>query len=135
MAKKKRRYRRGRKVRRAIRSSSDRHHLCWTKSQWERGIFQAFRLHPYCIVVIPRDTLHRYIHSKMNRVPVPRYDSVRLALARLEYLERIEAIRCDDSIEKRLEVLASLFDYSDPDTANAFRKQLKIVRGYKSSQF
>ena len=135
MAKKKRRYRRNHRPRKFNPSASDRHHLCWTKKQWDRGIYQAFRKHPYCIVVIPRDTLHRYIHYKIGQIPAPRFESVRLALARLEYLERLEVIRCDDSIERRLEVLASLFEYSDPDTAGAFKKQLRIVREYnKSSQ-
>ena len=67
----------------------------------------------------------------MANVPVPRKISARQALAQLRMLEKANAIHDYDSIEKRLALLASLFDCIEQPTADGFRKQLELVRFYK----
>lgn len=131
--KKKRRYRRNKRVRRQINNTHDRHHLCWTRRKWGTGYLCQLRLHHYCIVAIPRDTLHRYIHSEMCFIPIPEQNSAKFALEHLGYLESVGAISDNDPIEKRLKVLAALFDCTDQKTADAFREQLRIVSAYKTS--
>lgn len=132
MAKKKRQHRRSKKPRRAM-STLDRHHLCWTRRKWECNEWlRALRLYPYCVIMIPRDTLHRYIHSEMCYIPAPKPSSAKYALYQLELLEKANVLHEDDPIEKRLTLLAALFDCSDQPTADAFRKQLKIVREFNN---
>ena len=131
MAKKKRRHRKSiNRHKKCNFSVKDRHHLCWTKRKWERGIWLRLRLHPYCIVMLPRNTLHKYIHKYIRYIPLPSEKSVQFALEHLELLEESGGIRMDDPVEKRLKVLIALFDYTDQETADAFRKQLAIVCEY-----
>ncbi len=130
--KKKRRYKRNSKARRQNCSVMNRHHLCWTKQKWSHGALKQLRLHPYCIVSIPRDTLHHFIHARMSYIPVPEQRSAKYALMQLDILEKSGGISESDPIEKRLLILAALFDYSDQPTADAFRKQLRLVREFKS---
>lgn len=66
-------------------------------------------------------------------MPVPQNASAKAALEQLENLEKYSAISEFDSIERRLDLLASLFDCSDQATADAFREQLRIVREFKAS--
>ena len=132
MAKKKKRPRKRKKQVRAT-STRDRHHLCFQKNKWARGSLRALRDYWYCKVSIPRDTLHREIHLKVTTVPTPKESSAKSALEQLETLETFSAITEYDSIERRLELLASLFDCSDQETADAFREQLEVVREFKKS--
>ena len=134
MAKKKRRrYKRNKKARRINYGVNDRHHLCWTRRSWGKGYTRSLRLHPYCVISLPRDTLHHYIHTKLRFIPVPKQSSAKFALAHLDLLEKIGAIHDTDSIEKRLKILAALFDCTDQPTADAFREQLRIVCKFKKS--
>lgn len=130
--KKKRRYRRKKKARKRNLSAFDRHHLCWTRRSWSNGYLNELRLHPYCVVSIPRDTIHRHIHSELCYIPVPDQSSAKFVLEHLKYFEKFGAISMDDPIEKRLLVLAALFRHSDPKTAKGFQKQFEIVCEYKS---
>lgn len=75
--------------------------------------------------------MHRYIHLNLADIPAPKESSAKAALEQLYRLERFSAISEFDSIERRLELLAALFDCSDQETADAFREQLKIVCEYK----
>ena len=68
----------------------------------------------------------------MQGVPVPRDYSAEQALEQLLMLESANALHEDDPIEKRLKLLASLFDCIDQPTADGFRKQLELVRYYKN---
>lgn len=111
----------------------DHHHLCWTRRSWNSGPLKDLRLHWYCIVLLPKNTLHRHIHLNMPGIPPPRWRSAKSALEQLGYLEKYDAISEFDSIEKRLRILAALFDCSDQPTADGFRKQLEIVQEFKKS--
>ena len=108
MAKKKKRYlRRNRKQRRKqIQTNAyDRHHLCFIKKRWNSGSIYALRQFHYCIMLIPKTTLHRFIHENMTHVPVPSELAAKGALEQLRYLEKYGAISDDDPLEKRLNLL------------------------------
>lgn len=134
MAKKKRRNKKHRKRQpRPANNIRDRHHLCYQSKKWARGSLRLLRDYWYCKVSIPRDTLHKKLHLEMPDIPVPSDSSAKSALKQLEMLEQYSAISEFDSIERRLELLATLFDCSDQATADAFRKQLDIVREFRKS--
>ena len=115
-----------RKVQR-MNAGTNEHHLCWQRRKWKGEYAYKLRTYPYCIVTMPQ-SLHRKIHEKMREVPVPSETSAKFALDHLEYLKCYGGIRPDDPIEKRLSILAALFDCSNQPTADAFRKQLNIIR-------
>ena len=69
----------------------------------------------------------------MSCIPVPREIIAKEALEQLRHLERRGAISDADPIEKRLMLLAALFDCADQTTADAFRKQLDIVHRFKKA--
>lgn len=106
------------------------HHLCWQRRYWKRGAVRELREYHYCIMQLPKDTVHRYIHERMKLIPVPKEENAEFALEQLQYLYSINAIRDDDTIEKRLNLLAALFDCVDQPTADGFRRQLEIVHEY-----
>ena len=63
----------------------------------------------------------------MRQIPPPSQENAKTALWHLQYLEKYGGISDRDPIEKRLQVLIALFDCSEQPTADALRKQLKIV--------
>lgn len=132
MSKAKRRY--ARRKSRAPRTEhvvkEDAHHICFQKRHYTQGALLELRRFHYCIIYIPKDTLHRYIHERVKDVPAPSQISAKEALKQLRMLEKLGAIRDSDPIEKRLMLLASLFDCSDQPTADALRRQLKAVHDF-----
>lgn len=112
---------------------TDRHHTLWYKKSYSKGWAKKLRDHWYCIVEIPRDTLHRKIHYEVAYIPVPRAIIIKSALEQLDLLERFGGISNKDDIERRLMVLHALFDCSEPQTADAIRKQLEVVREFKKA--
>ena len=133
MAKKKKRYKKRKKQPRPVSNIRDKHHLCYQRNKWARGSLRLLRDYWYCRVSIPRDTLHKKLHIEMPDIPVPSDSSAKSALKQLEMLEQYSVISEFDSIERRLDLLASLFDCSDQATADAFRKQLEIVREFNKT--
>lgn len=109
------------------------HHLCWQRRYWNRGAIKELRDYHYCIVQIPKDTMHKYIHEKMKLIPVPKEENAAYALEQLKYLYSINAIRDDDILEKRLNLLAALFDCVDQPTADGFRRQLEVICEFEES--
>ena len=105
----------------------DTHHIFYTKVSWNSVTTNRLRSHWYCIVEIPKGTLHHRIHEAVRYVPVPRDITIMAAIEQLTVLEDYGAIRPDDSFEKRLRILIRLFDSTDQPTANALKKQLDIV--------
>ena len=130
MSKKYRKQNRKQRRRRAATSKFDRHHLCFIKRKWSNGPVYALRQFHYCIMLLPRTTLHRYIHENMAHIPVPSELAAKGALEQLRYLEKYGAIHDDDPIEKRLTLLAALFDCIAQPTADGFRYQLEVVRRF-----
>ena len=74
--------------------------------------------------------LHDRIHANVETVPVPKSKSIDYALDQLDYLSRFGAIKPSDNIEKRLGVLVALFECIEPETAEALKQQLRIVREF-----
>ena len=136
MAKKKGRYGKRLKRRRAnaniITNLKDCHHILWQKNKWSSGYLYKIRNYDYCKIYIPRDTLHRYIHSNLAGIPAPRDIDAKSALEQLGYLRERGAISESDPLEKRLLVLIALFDYVAQPTADALKRQLQLVHGYES---
>ena len=112
--------------------AEDRHHLCYMGKRWKHGYCKALRNHWYMIIKIPKNTLHSYIHHCLQNIPPPKDNGAKEAYATLFTLERMGEIRETDSIERRLTLLIALFNLSDPLTADAFKKQLSIVRQFYS---
>lgn len=109
----------------------DVHHLCYYKKDWRKS-FGASKLREfwYCRMPIPKDTLHRRIHTLVPYVPVPKSVNALAALEQLRSLERYDAIHDTDPIERRLMLLIALFDCVEQPTADAFRAQLEIAREF-----
>lgn len=112
-------------------SAFDTHHIFYTKISWTSVAANKLRTHWYCVIEIPKGTIHHKIHEKVRYIPVPKDESILLALNQLTLLEDYGAIRPDDPIEKRLQLLAGLFDCMDQPTADALRKQIEAVREAK----
>ena len=133
MAKKKKRLRKRKRKHNVTNNARDRHHLCYQSRKWQRGNLRLLRDYWYCKISIPRDTLHRKIHLELSDIPAPKDSSAKSALEQLEQLEAFSVISEFDSLERRLDLLAALFDCSDQATADAFREQLRIVREFKKA--
>lgn len=134
MAKKKRRYARRRHTYHPPTTPLDKHHLCFIARRWNNGWLLAFRRYWYCIVKIPRDTLHHYIHENLATIPAPKPENALAAMEQLVMLENYGAIHETDSIEKRLTILITLFDSIEPRTAEGFKKQLEIIHEFRHSE-
>lgn len=136
MSKLKRRYERNKKAKCTATvhdSKVDRHHLLFQRRNYH-GALAELRSYPYCVVSIPKDSLHRMIHESVHNVPTPKPANAREVLQELRTLYRYGGIKDTDDIEKRLVVLIALFDIIEQPTCDALKKQLAIVQEYKSSQ-
>lgn len=122
-----------RKKKKRNKSPFDRHHIFWIRSEWSKGNFNKLRLHPYCIVPMHRETIHRYIHNHLAFIPLPKSCSVEYALYQLETLEQYGVISQDDSVERRLSILIALFECADQPTADALKEQLKLIHEFKKA--
>ena len=122
--------RKGSKARTVDIRYKDRHHLCYTKHGWRKGSAKRLRLHPYCVVEVPKYTLHAMIHSRVDDIPAPSDIAAEAAIEQLEMLQRYKAISNEDGIEKRLWILYALFECVSPATADAFARQIQVVREY-----
>ena len=111
----------------------DTHHLCYQRKNWHGGYVTELRDFWYCRLDIPKNTLHRAIHKRVDSVPAPKATNAKSALEQLHKLEVYGAIHEDDTIEMRLELLAALFDCVEQPTADAFRRQLQVVHEYQKA--
>lgn len=114
-------------------SGLDKHHLLFNARRWGTGYLAELRKFHYCVMPIPRNTLHRLIHENVGCIPPPSGRNAKDALNQLRMLERYGAISDDDSLEKRLGLLAALFDCCEQPTADAIRRQLEVVRKFYKS--
>lgn len=111
----------------------DRHHIFYIKNEWNKGELEKLRMHPYCVIDMHRETIHRFLHVHLAYIPTPRECSVGHILYQLQCLSEFGVISLDDPIEKRLMILIALFDYIEPETAEGLKAQLKLVREYNKS--
>lgn len=110
--------------------NGDFHHLCYQRRNWKDGALGELRELDYCKAYIPKNTLHIRIHAEVWDIPTPQQINAKRALEQLAIFKEYGVISSDDSIERRLEVLVFLFEKVDQPTADAFRKQLNIVRKF-----
>ena len=82
------------------------------------------------IILIPKNTLHAYIHQQVKNIPVPREITAQGALYQLELLEKYDAIHETDNIQRRLMVIMALFECCEPATYEALKKQDEAVKKY-----
>lgn len=132
MSKKKRRFENRRTRSKACKRCcfKDSHHLCYQRNSWVHPNSSALRHFHYCIVEIPKNTLHRLLHQHVLTVPEPKSKSAAYALAYLRTLECQGYISENDPIEKRLGLLIDIFKDTDPLTADGFRAQLRVVHEF-----
>lgn len=111
-------------------SVKDVHHLVFMKKHWRQGYAKAIRRFHYCKQEIPKNTLHKFIHSKMSGIPCPNDAAAKYAYEQLISLERCGFLNDRDRIEDKLRLLIALFSELAPATADGFREQLRIVREF-----
>lgn len=111
-------------------SAKNHHHLLWPRAKWKKGYIKRLRENAYCRILIPQYTVHKEIHETIREIPLPRETSAKYVIERLQELEHYGGISNKDPLEKRLLVLIALFDYIEPDTTEALRRQLNVVRRY-----
>lgn len=110
----------------------DKHHLLWQRRYWNNGYTKELRNYWYCVVDMPKDTLHPRIHESISHIPVPSGVSAREVLQSLRTLESYGIISENDCIVKRLAILIALFKFIEQPTVDALWKQLEVVRDYKN---
>lgn len=120
-----------RKKSRKVRANSRRedfHHLLFQGRHWHQGYAKLLREHPYMGKMIPMETLHRLIHSKIHDIPTPNGKECKLAYELIRELEaKGEIDIINDSIEKRLALLIGLWKDACPATVEVLRWQSDIV--------
>lgn len=108
-------------------TSFDKHHIFWIRKEWNKGALSDLRVHPYCVILLHRDTIHTFIHTHLAYIPAPSEFMAKEVIGHLEYLEKYGAISQKDPIEKRLKVLIALFECAEQPTADALKEQLRLV--------
>lgn len=114
-------------------SSLDRHHIFYVRNEWNKGELEKLRMHPYCIIPMDRDGIHRYIHTHLAYIPVPKEFNVESVIFQLKCLEKHEVINQEDPIERRLAILIALFECIEQPTADALKEQLRLVHEFKKA--
>lgn len=114
-------------------NTKDWHHYFFQKRHWKTGWAKVLREHSYCGAMIPKNTLHRFIHEGVRDVPLADGKSCRIAVGALDNWLEAGYITLEDSAERRLEILANIFNRMSPETANVLRKQLEIVCEFKKA--
>lgn len=109
----------------------DRHHILWMRRSWAKvPSANKLRNHWYMIILIPKNTLHAYIHQQVKSIPVPREITAAGALRQLELLEQYGAIHETDDIQRRLMIIMALFECCEPATYAALKAQSDAVRKF-----
>lgn len=109
-------------------NEKDTHHLLFQGRHWKQGYAKLLREHPYFKVEIPKNTLHRELHSKLHDLPTPNGTECKLAYQLV--LEGIASGRLDpehDTAEKRLEFLIEVWKNKCPATAAMLGWQRDII--------
>ena len=107
------------------------HHLLYQGRHWKQGYAKLLRESPYFKVLIPRDTLHRAIHSKAHDLPTP--NGVDCKRAYQLMVEGIASGRLDpehDTAERRLDFLIEVWEDDCPATVAMLRWQRDIIHKF-----
>lgn len=131
MSKKKRRYSKKLKKKQrtqVVSNCCDRHHIFWTRRSYSQHPWALkLRNHPYCIVLIPKNTLHREIHQNVVEVPLPSEMVCESTFKELNRLWDFGAITENDGIIKRLDLLIFIMKYAADDTVEVLQQQRDIA--------
>ena len=103
--------------------AKDLHHILWTRKTWSQGYCYTLRNFWYCKI----DLLvgeHRQIHKKIGAIPLPSNVNAKSAYEQLQMLDKYGVLHEDDCLEKRVKLIASLFDCVEQRTADAIRRQI-----------
>lgn len=123
MAKKKRKKRGN-----SSRYGKDFHHLLYQRRHWSQGYARALRNHPYMGKMIPRDSLHSLIHSKIHDIPCPNGRECRMAYEEVVRREREGLIDVlHDSCEQRLDLLIEIWEDKCPATVAVLKWQRDLI--------
>ena len=91
--------------------AADCHHLLWQARHWDYGSAKALRNHDYFKMLIPRDTVHREIHSRIADIPMPGQELCKMALRAVNQGLKDGILNMvDDSAEQRLDFLIWLWE-------------------------
>lgn len=112
-------------------SSNDYHHILYQRRHWNQGYAKALREHAYMGRMIPRDTLHREIHSKIHDIPCPNGKECRMAFEELCRRERLGLIDLEnDTVEQRIDFLIEMWKDLCPATVAILEWQKQVVSKY-----
>ena len=113
----------------------DRHHLLWQAAHYNHGYAKRLRLHPWLIMLIPRDTLHHSIHNAIGDIPVPSDDLCKRAYFKLTELESQELLDYRATVEDRIDWLLDVWTLEEaPNTVLALLHQKKVVHDFYRNQ-
>lgn len=102
----------------------------WDRSSWNKGYCKAIRSYWYFVVAIPRNTLHAKIHHEIFRIPPPSGASAKDAYNTIVLLDKYGILSKDDPIDKRVAILISLFNYAEPETVIALKREESIIHEF-----
>lgn len=122
------------KKKRKSSNALNRHHILWQQRHWNYGYAKIIRNHEYLVVPIPANTLHREIHEYVGDIPVPKVRHIKEALDEINRLLKLGAISLDDPLLNRIDLLIFMWDYVEPDTVTALKKQRKVVARFYERQ-
>lgn len=106
----------------------DYHHIFFQGKHYTQGYAKLLREHPYCGDYIPRDTLHRVLHSRVHDIPTPPGRECKYLCLKLNQALQDGAISQDDTLEHRLQVIIALLEGRCKPTRDMLEYQLAIVR-------
>ena len=112
-------------------SVKDRHHLLWQAAHYNCGYAKRLRLHPWLIMLIPRDTLHHEIHCKIGDIPVPNDELCKAAYLELAQAETEGLLDYNSHAEDRIDWLLDHFTIDNaPRTYLALLHQREIIHSF-----
>lgn len=119
------------KKRKRAHNNCDYHHILFQRKHWQQGYAKLLREHRYLGKLIPQNTLHRVIHSKIHDVPTPNGAECRLAYNRLIEWERQGLIDVErDTLEARIQFLIDVWEDACPATVAILKWQQEVVRKF-----
>ena len=123
-----RRMRRGRNAQKKF----NNHHLLWERKRWTKHAWaNKLRTHPYYIVRLPAQAVHRVIHEELSHIPVANEALCRYAYEVTNIQLEAGTLNYDDKPTKRLMVLIRVFEGASEPTAKALREQQRIFQDFK----
>lgn len=117
--------------------AKDRHHLLYSRNNWNGRCARRLRNHPYMRIRIPTVALHSRIHTRIPDIPCPAESVCDMIENDLDELGAQNIISTKDGIVRRLDILIQIMEgYNrDPyidlgDTISILRWQRQICRSF-----